>query len=314
METRAAVPAATSGRVTARALIGRHRKTRGTLSGGANPLYGAPLIHGSWRERHVRLTELITGKRGPGEINEGREGLMDGKNIRGTVVHRHRAPGDVPGARCAPGDAQRVTAGPHHGRANGQRGASRKGRSSMPNAILDPTGTATSSAAKPAAPRAPRLASLRGKRVGLLINTKVNARPFLEEVGRLLQERYDVTLTERTKVNFAVPEPEEVIKDLVAENDVVITGVGDCGSCSAAAAADGVVLEAAGLPVAAIITESFVPTANAMAALRGAPGYKYATTAHPVAVLTEEKVRERAAQVLDDVVALLVQDAGKAEA
>lgn len=184
----------------------------------------------------------------------------------------------------------------------------------MPNAILDPTGTATSSAVKPAAPRAPRLASLRGKRVGLLINTKVNARPFLEEVGRLLQERYDVTLTERTKVNFAVPEPEEVIKDLVAGNDVVITGVGDCGSCSAAAAADGVVLEAAGLPVAAIITESFVPTANAMAALRGAPGYKYATTAHPVAVLTEEKVKERAAQVLDDVVALLVQDAGKAEA
>lgn len=184
----------------------------------------------------------------------------------------------------------------------------------MPNAILDPTGTATSSAAKPAAPRAPRLASLRGKRVGLLINTKVNARPFLEEVGRLLQERYDVTLTERTKVNFAVPEPEEVIKELVAGSDVVITGVGDCGSCSAAAAADGVVLEAAGLPVAAIITESFVPTANAMAALRGAPGYKYATTAHPVAVLTEEKVKERAAQVLDDVVALLVQDPGKAEA
>ena len=178
----------------------------------------------------------------------------------------------------------------------------------MPNAILDPTGTVTSSA-KPAAPRAPRLASLRGKRVGLLINTKQNARPFLEEVGRLLQERYDVTLTERTKVNFAVPEPEDVIKELAAEADAIITGVGDCGSCSAAAAADGVVFEAAGVPVAAIITDSFIPTADAMAALRGAPGYKYATTAHPVAVLTEDKVKERAAQVLDDVVALLTDGA-----
>ena len=183
----------------------------------------------------------------------------------------------------------------------------------MPNAILDPTGTVTSSAAKPAAPRAPRPASLQGKRVGLRINTKQNARPFLEEVGRLLQEKYGVTLTERVKVNFAVPEPEDVIKELAAENDVVITGVGDCGSCSAAAAADGVVLEAAGLPVAAIITDSFVPTADAMAALRGAPGYKYATTPHPVAVLTPDKVRERAAQVLGDVVALLVEDAGLAE-
>src|ERR1700760_2274114 len=169
----------------------------------------------------------------------------------------------------------------------------------MPNAILDPTGTATTSAAKQAAPRAPRPASLRGKRVGLLINTKMNARPFLEEVGRLLEDRYDVTLTRRTKVNFAVPEPENVIKELIADNDVIITGV---------------VLEAAGVPVAAIITESFIPTADAMAALRGAPGYKYATTAHPVAVLTEDKVKERAARGLDDVVALLVEEPGKAEA
>ena len=178
----------------------------------------------------------------------------------------------------------------------------------MPNAILDPTGTAKGTAAKAAVPRAPRLASLKGARVGLLINTKQNARPFLEEVGRLLEEKYGVTLTKRTKINFAVPEPENVIKELIAENDVVITGVGDCGSCSAAAAADGVVLEGQGLPVAAIITDSFIPTADAMAALRGAPGYKYATTAHPVAVLTEDKVKERAAQVLDDVVALLTDD------
>jgi hypothetical protein len=184
----------------------------------------------------------------------------------------------------------------------------------MPNAILDPTGSVlstTNGAAAAAAPRAPRLASLNGARVGLLINTKQNARPFLDEVGRLLEEKYDVTITQRTKVNFAVPEPDEVIKELVAGSDVIITGVGDCGSCSAAAAADGVVLEAAGVPVAAIITESFIPTADAMAALRGAPGYKYATTAHPVAVLTEDKVKERAAQVLADVVALLTEPPGK---
>ena len=84
----------------------------------------------------------------------------------------------------------------------------------MPNAILDPTGTAATSAAKAAAPRAPRPASLNGKRVGLLINTKLNARPFLEEVGRLLTEQYGVTVTERTKQNFAVPETEAVIKEM----------------------------------------------------------------------------------------------------
>jgi hypothetical protein len=177
----------------------------------------------------------------------------------------------------------------------------------MPNAILDPTGTATAATSRPAAPRAARPASLNGARVGLLINTKQNARPFLEEVGRLLDERYGVTITKRTKQNFAMPEPEDVIKELVAEADVIVTGVGDCGSCSAAAAADGVVFEAAGLPVAVIVTESFRATADAMAELRGAPGYKYAVTGHPVAMLTEDQVKERAAQVLDDVVALLTQ-------
>ena len=54
----------------------------------------------------------------------------------------------------------------------------------MPNAILDPTGSVKSKVATAAAPRARRPASLNGARVGLLINTKQNARPFLEEVGR----------------------------------------------------------------------------------------------------------------------------------
>jgi hypothetical protein len=179
----------------------------------------------------------------------------------------------------------------------------------MPNAILDPTGTTAKSTAK-SAPRASRPASLRGKRVGLLINTKQNARPFLQEVGRLLQEKYGVTLTERTKVNFAVPEPEDVVKELAAAADVIVTGVGDCGSCSAAAAADGVVFEAAGLPVAVIVTDSFRATAEAMAELRGAPGFRYATTAHPVAVLTEDQVKQRAAGVVDDVIRLLTDSSG----
>ena len=174
----------------------------------------------------------------------------------------------------------------------------------MPNAILDPTGGTRLK--KAAAPRAPRRPSLAGARVGLLINTKQNARPFLLEVGRILTEEYGAaSVTQRTKLNFAVPEPEDVIKGFAAEVDVVVTGVGDCGSCSAAAAADGVVLEAAGLPAAVIVTDSFRTTASTMAELRGAPGYKYATTAHPVAVLTEDQVKERAAQVAADVVALL---------
>lgn len=175
----------------------------------------------------------------------------------------------------------------------------------MPNKILDPTGTTNNTSTKKA-PRAPRQASLTGATIGLLINTKQNAAPMLNELGALLTKQYGArAVITRTKVNFAQPESEDTIKDMATACDVIVTGIGDCGSCSASAVADGIAFEAAGLPAAVICSDAFKVTADAMAELRGAPGYRYATTPHPVAVLTPDQVRERAAQVLDAVAALL---------
>ncbi|HEY4419742.1 MAG TPA: hypothetical protein VGN22_09505, partial [Pseudonocardia sp.] len=56
-----------------------------------------------------------------------------------------------------------------------------------------------------------------------------------------------------------------------------------------------------------ICSDAFVATADAMAALRGAPGYRYVTTQHPVAVLTPHQVQERAQHVVSGVVALLTE-------
>jgi hypothetical protein len=178
----------------------------------------------------------------------------------------------------------------------------------MPYPILDPTGTTTADREQPPPPRARRRGDLQGATVGLLVNTKQNAAPFLDEIGRLLVDRYGAKQAiARTKVNFAAPAPEALVKEMAASCDVIITGIGDCGSCSASAVADGIVFEAAGLPAAAICSDAFTVTADAMAGLRGAPGYRYATTPHPVAVLTPDQVKERAAQVLDDVVTLLTE-------
>jgi Zn-dependent alcohol dehydrogenase len=47
------------------------------------------LWHGLWHERHIKLTELITKKYPLDEINEGYQDLMEGKNIRGVIVHQH---------------------------------------------------------------------------------------------------------------------------------------------------------------------------------------------------------------------------------
>ena len=174
----------------------------------------------------------------------------------------------------------------------------------MPNAILDPTGGASPVAA-PFAPAA-RTPDLAGARVGLLENTKQNAALLLDEVGRLLVAEHGAAVTlVRTKTAFALPAPDELVAEYARECDVVVTGVGDCGSCSASAVADGVAFERAGLPAAVICSDAFGATADAMAALRGAPGYRYLTTPHPVAILTPDQVGERAAQLAGGVAELL---------
>ena len=88
--------------------------------------------------------------------------------------------------------------------------------------------------------------------------------------------------------------------------------VGDCGSCSASAVADGLLLEQGGIPAVVICSDAFTVSADAMADLRGAPGYQYVTTAHPVANLTPDGVRARAAQAVPAIVALLTQPATEA--
>ncbi len=44
-----------------------------------------------------------------------------------------------------------------------------------------------------------------------------------------------------------------------------------------------------------------------MAEVQGAPGYRYVTTPHPVAILSPEEVRQRAESVLAEVVSLLTE-------
>jgi S-(hydroxymethyl)glutathione dehydrogenase/alcohol dehydrogenase len=70
-------------------LIGYHRRMQGSLFGGANPLYDIPMILSLWHEGRIKLTELITKKYTRDEINAGYQDLMDGRNIRGVVVHQH---------------------------------------------------------------------------------------------------------------------------------------------------------------------------------------------------------------------------------
>jgi hypothetical protein len=148
---------------------------------------------------------------------------------------------------------------------------------------------------------------LTGARIGLLDNTKHNALLFLEAVGELLVAEHgaaSVTIVE-TKRNFSVPVDEEIVSRYRGACDVVVTGVGDCGSCSAAAVADGINFERAGLPAAVVLTDAFDITGRTMAGVQGAPDYEWLRTEHPMAVLEPDQVRERARGMIPAILATL---------
>lgn len=168
--------------------------------------------------------------------------------------------------------------------------------------ILDPTGLSNRAVLEPTAGR--RLASLAGARVGLLNNTKRNAAPLLAEVGRLLAERYGAEVTiQRTKQTIAAAVDETLLKEIAAVSDVVVIGVGDCGSCSASAVADGILFEREGVPAAVICTDVFEVTGRAMAEVHGDPDFAFLMTTHPVAVLSPGEVDDRATDLLVPVAA-----------
>ena len=167
----------------------------------------------------------------------------------------------------------------------------------VPDDAVDEVGTA----ARPA--RADQLV------IGLLANTKRNAPELLSAIAAQLR-------VELPRVEFVGPvitegvmlPSEAQLADLVDRCDAVITGLGDCGSCSATTMHVATDLEARGVPAAAICTEPFLASASAMAARRGLPGYAFARVAHPVSSLEPAEIEERAREALPQVRTILGLD------
>jgi hypothetical protein len=172
--------------------------------------------------------------------------------------------------------------------------------------ILDPTGLSRPAVQESSAVR--RLPALANARVGLLNNTKLNAAPLLAELGRLLTRDHGAVVTiQRTKQTIAQPVDEPMLKEISAASDVVIVGVGDCGSCSASAVADGIAFEREGVPTAVICSDAFEVTARAMAEVHGDADFEFLMTQHPVAVLNPDQVDARAAELLPAVIARVTE-------
>jgi S-(hydroxymethyl)glutathione dehydrogenase/alcohol dehydrogenase len=70
-------------------LIGYQRRIQGSIYGGCSPLVDVPMLIGLYQAGELKLDELITRRYKLDEINEGYQDMLDGKNIRGVIIHEH---------------------------------------------------------------------------------------------------------------------------------------------------------------------------------------------------------------------------------
>ena len=170
-------------------------------------------------------------------------------------------------------------------------------------ALLDPTGATEG---ENDSTLSPRPVTLTGLTVGLLDNTKPNSTLLLDEIAADLKRDYGIgEIKHYVKDYFGTPIKDELFQQIVSEVDIVITAVGDCGSCSAATVADGILFERAGIPTVSITSDSFAMSGQAMADVQGFPGFQFAMVQHPMASLDSEQIRARAEGILPEVLRIL---------
>ena len=90
--------------------------------------------------------------------------------------------------------------------------------------LYDPT----SSTPKRKSVRAPALLNLKGLRIGILENGKLNAEELLNEVAALFVQRDGCTICMLAhKSNASAPAPSNTLTKVAQEVDFLITGLGD---------------------------------------------------------------------------------------
>jgi len=90
--------------------------------------------------------------------------------------------------------------------------------------IFDPRGRVDAERIAPA----PRVGSLGGLRLGILDNTKWNANKLLRKTAeRLGEERRFVAVTYYKKESFSKDADPALLARIAAENDIVLTAIGD---------------------------------------------------------------------------------------
>jgi S-(hydroxymethyl)glutathione dehydrogenase/alcohol dehydrogenase len=65
------------------------KRIQGNVYGGWSPRVAVPILLDMYKNKKLKLDELITRKYKIDEINEAYDDMRNGKNIRGVILHEH---------------------------------------------------------------------------------------------------------------------------------------------------------------------------------------------------------------------------------
>jgi len=160
--------------------------------------------------------------------------------------------------------------------------------------VYDPRGVVRSVAI----PTAGRIGKLSGLRLGVLDNSKWNANKLLRGAIEALGKEIDFREVHYyVKHSFSKDAAPELIEKIIEENDIVLTAIGDCGSCTSGCLRDAIALEQRGVPTAVIVTTEFVKETVLTRQALGMTELEPVIISHPVSSITMEEVAQRVAQI-----------------
>jgi hypothetical protein len=160
--------------------------------------------------------------------------------------------------------------------------------------VYDPRGVVESASV----PIATRPKKLDGLRLAILDNSKWNANKVLRASLAALEKTIRFgQVTYYVKQSFSKDAAPELIAEIATNNDLVLTAIGDCGSCCSCCIRDAVALEKLGIPSAAIITTEFERETELTRTAIGMQSLTPIVIDHPVSSITQAEVEARAAQV-----------------
>ncbi len=138
--------------------------------------------------------------------------------------------------------------------------------------LLDPTEELTRTGSL-----SPRLDTLDDKTIGVIWNARPPGDVIFTEIFNLLGKKYNINnVVIRKKPYVGNLAPDEILDEL-SSCDAIVTGVGDCGSCTSASVLDAITMERRGIPAAMTGAERLVrTTGRGMAKLQGMPDFPLA--------------------------------------